>query len=96
MLSTMEKAKGGRPSKEKEKLPAKLQEDKPYKKEASSQAGKSLSVGQRYVHEAKKLKAEHPELAEQVKQGAMTFSKPGTGLPSASGQPEIVQPRAIV
>ncbi len=49
----------------------KVYEGKAIDRQATSQAGKTLQVNHQYVSQAKKLKAEHPQIAEQVKAGQL-------------------------
>jgi ParB-like chromosome segregation protein Spo0J len=62
----------GRPRKESEKPVAKLPPVSPAPK-ARAEAAKSVGVGERYVQDAKKVKAEAPEVFERLKAGKITL-----------------------
>jgi ParB-like chromosome segregation protein Spo0J len=62
----------GRPKKDVEKLVANLPPVSPAPK-ARSEAAKSVGVGERYVQDAKKVKAEAPEVFERLKAGKINL-----------------------
>jgi N6-adenosine-specific RNA methylase IME4/ParB-like chromosome segregation protein Spo0J len=63
---------------------------------ARDQAAKQLSVSGRLVQDAKKLKAEHPEIAEEVKRGALTLAKAKKQVARKAYQQRVSRSKTIL